>query len=314
MHRKSRIGSPDALGWLGTLLLRPAFLILISYQMASAQTLTDFRRNAPDVVQQWSSSVLASTDRSVAEAERALQLVEQLQEARSNDEPGNPVISLLSHSSWPRAYLDVFRRHAGPYASTASTRSTARSRFGLPEMKLVPSFGTSWPGWSGKSRHARELVSLVAHVLRKEGLPSELLAVPLVESGFNPLAESPKGARGLWQLMPETARRFGLNPDGPFDERLDPYRSSVAAVRYLKELYQLFGDWTLALAAYNAGEERVQHALSKSQARDFWMLDALRLLPEETRQYVPLVLAAADQISESRIVRPRVPSELNTWK
>lgn len=129
-----------------------------------------------------------------------------------------------------------------------------------------------------------------ARVFAEEGVPLELLVVAEAESAFQPLAISPKGARGIWQLMPATAERFGLRVDALVDERTHPQRSTRAAARYLRELYEQFGDWLLALAAYNAGEGRVAKAVERGGTRDFWQLAQQRLLPEETRRYVPTVL------------------------
>jgi hypothetical protein len=129
-----------------------------------------------------------------------------------------------------------------------------------------------------------------ARIFVEEGVPLELLVVAEVESGFNPLALSPRGARGPWQLMPATAERFGLRVDGYTDERIHPERSTRAAARYLRELHVQFGDWLLALAAYNAGEQRVSKAVERGGTRDFWRLAELQLLPTETRRYVPAIL------------------------
>lgn len=132
---------------------------------------------------------------------------------------------------------------------------------------------------------------MIARVLREEGLPPELVWLGLVESGYDPAARSPKNALGIWQLMPETATRFGLTV-ARRDERADPEKSTRAAARYLKYLYARFGDWTLTMAAYNAGERRVQSAIDQAHDRDFWHLAASGILPRETQAYVPAVLAA----------------------
>ena len=129
-----------------------------------------------------------------------------------------------------------------------------------------------------------------ARIFAEAGVPIDLLVVAEVESSFNPMAMSPKGARGPWQLMPATAERFGLRVNEQIDERIHPERSTRAAARYLRELYEQFGDWLLALAAYNAGEQSVAKAVQRSGTRDFWRLSQQRLLPAETRRYVPLVL------------------------
>jgi len=144
--------------------------------------------------------------------------------------------------------------------------------------------------WQRAQKHLQTLGVDAARIFVEEGVPPALLLVAAVESNFDPLATSPKGARGLWQLMPETAARFGLRVDEQADERTNPARSTRAAAKYLRDLYLRFGDWPLALAAYNAGEGRVEQALLAAGVRDFWSLARLRLLPEETRRYVPAVL------------------------
>lgn len=121
-----------------------------------------------------------------------------------------------------------------------------------------------------------------------EGVPAELLAVGWVESRFNPAALSPKGARGAWQFMPETARRYGLQVGDGRDDRTDLALSTRAAARHLADLYRQFGDWPLALAAYNAGADRVEASIVRGRTRDFWKLRPW--LPAETQLYVPAVL------------------------
>lgn len=129
-------------------------------------------------------------------------------------------------------------------------------------------------------------------IFRQAGVPTELLTVAEVESGFQPRALSPKGALGLWQFMPETARRYGLRVDGQVDDRLNPELETRAAARYLHDLYLRFRDWPLALAAYNAGENTVQAAIMQHGTMDFWALRQWHLLPEETRSYVPAILGS----------------------
>lgn len=139
-------------------------------------------------------------------------------------------------------------------------------------------------------------------IFREEGVPLELLRIAQVESNWNPFALSPKGAFGLWQFMPATARRYGLRVDAMHDDRADMERSTRAAARYLRDLHLRFGDWALALAAYNTGEDAVQRAMERGASRDFWSLSERKLLPAETRAYVPAVLAALDPFRTERMI------------
>jgi soluble lytic murein transglycosylase-like protein len=139
----------------------------------------------------------------------------------------------------------------------------------------------------------------LGRILVEEQVPIELLAVAYVESRFNPLALSPKGARGIWQLMPATAARYGLAVEPQNDHRTHPEHSTRAAARYLRDLYQQFGDWKLALAAYNWGEGNVQRLINKTGLRDFDEIARRGLLPLETRNYVPSVMAVLASLSGS---------------
>ena len=141
-------------------------------------------------------------------------------------------------------------------------------------------------------------------ILQSEGLPGDLIAVVLVESAAQTNALSPRGARGLWQFIPSTAQRYGLIVDGRRDERLETEKATRAAARYLRDLYLQFGDWSLALAAYNAGEGSVQQAVNRGTA-DFLVLSSRRLLPAETRSYVPAVLAAVELLGGSTALTRR---------
>ena len=135
---------------------------------------------------------------------------------------------------------------------------------------------------------AEALLPVVKAAFAAEGVPVALAWLAEVESGFNPRAQSPAGAKGLFQLMPGTARALGLSLL-PFDQRTEPARSARAAAGYLRKLHTRFGDWPLALAAYNAGEGRVARTLEAEGAKDF--AGIVGRLPPETRLYVPKVLA-----------------------
>ena len=134
---------------------------------------------------------------------------------------------------------------------------------------------------------------IISEALRREGLPQDLIYMAGAESGFNPFALSRKGAKGIWQLMLPRAREYGLKKDRWVDEREDPEKSTQAAVRHLKDLYQEFGDWYLAMAAYNCGPANVKRAIEKTGYADFWVLRDLQALPTETQNYVPIILATA---------------------
>lgn len=148
---------------------------------------------------------------------------------------------------------------------------------------------------SAAVQRVQQLRPRIDPILRAEGVPPELIAVALVESGGRTMAASPKGARGVWQFMPETARRYGLVVSAKRDERVELEKSTGAASRYLRDLYRQFGDWPLALAAYNAGEQAVERAVGRSGRQDY--LTIARLLPLETRNYVPAVLESMNLFS-----------------
>lgn len=135
-------------------------------------------------------------------------------------------------------------------------------------------------------------LGMIREVFRRKGLPEDLAFTAMVESGFNPVAVSGAGAKGLWQLMERTGRRYGLRVDRWVDERLDPEKATEAAAEYLKDLFGQFGHWFLAQAAYNAGEVRVARAVERAGSSDFWTIARGRWLTEETRRFVPQILAA----------------------
>lgn len=145
---------------------------------------------------------------------------------------------------------------------------------------------------NGLSRGTRYL-PMIQQVFRAEGLPLDLAYVPLIESAFKPNAVSRAQAKGVWQFMRGTALENGLKHDWYIDERADPEKATRAAAKYLTTLHRMFGDWHLALASYNGGPGLVQRAMKRTGAEDFWQLSTKsKALPRETREYVPMILAA----------------------
>jgi len=132
---------------------------------------------------------------------------------------------------------------------------------------------------------------MIEQTLKKEGVPQDLIYLAQAESGFHPLAVSRAGARGIWQFMGSRAKAYGLEHDRWVDEREDPQKSTLAAAHHLKDLYNQFGDWYLAMAAYNSGPGTVQAAVKRTGYADFWELYRRNVLPKETRNYVPIILA-----------------------
>ncbi len=152
---------------------------------------------------------------------------------------------------------------------------------------------------AGKGRGAMEHAwvragryhDMISRVLREEGVPQDLIYLAQAESGFHPLALSRAGARGMWQFMASRASGYGLQRNWWVDERQDPEKATRAAARHLKDLYNQFGDWYLAMAAYNSGPGTVQKAVERTGYADFWELYRRNVLPGETRNYVPIILA-----------------------
>lgn len=146
------------------------------------------------------------------------------------------------------------------------------------------------------------------HYLRVYQLPEELKYLPMVESTLRPEVRSVAGAAGLWQFVPTSGRHFGLQMDNVVDERMDPYRSTEAAVKLLSELYKTFGDWSLVLVAFNAGSGRVQKAIRSAKSKDYWQVS--KFLPRESRKYLPAFIAAGYLVNYygSHGLKPKYPS------
>jgi len=142
--------------------------------------------------------------------------------------------------------------------------------------------------WLGASNF---YMPIFEQALETYNLPLELRYLPVIESGLNPNAVSRVGATGLWQFMLATARKYGLKVNSLVDERRDPIKASNAAARYLSDLYKIFGDWNLVIAAYNCSPDKINQAIHRAGgARDYWKI--YPYLPRETRGYVPAFIAA----------------------
>jgi membrane-bound lytic murein transglycosylase D len=142
------------------------------------------------------------------------------------------------------------------------------------------------------ARSEKYIPSMRNH-LRENGLPEDLVYMALIESGFNPHAYSRSKASGPWQFTYLTGKRYGLRSNWWIDERRDPEKSTIAAAKYLKDLYDMFECWYLAAAGYNAGEKKIAAAMKRYRTEDFWELTKYRYLKQETKDYVPQMIAAA---------------------
>lgn len=218
-----------------------------------------------------------------------------------------PALGQVAGSSQSKGDVFASVREA---VNDAADRSLAAALAQQPWMKVSDKTSENQPNSEitpfARLQVAVERVSrlrpIIEPILRQEGLPTELNAVVLVESGGLAAALSPKGARGVWQLMPDTARRYGLVVSAEQDERLDVGKSTRAAALYLRDLYGQFGKWELAFAAYNAGEKAVERAVKRAGQSDFSAIR--RELPEETQNYVPTVIASMNRLQHHALVAP----------
>ncbi|MDP9169117.1 MAG: transglycosylase SLT domain-containing protein [Acidobacteriota bacterium] len=159
---------------------------------------------------------------------------------------------------------------------------------------------------------------MIARVLREEGVPQDLIYLAQAESAFQPLALSRAGARGMWQFVQWRGNEYGLKRSWWVDERMDPEKATRAAAQHLRDLYGLFGDWYLAIAAYNCGPGNVQKGIERTGYADFWELYKRNVLPQETKNYVPIILAmtliAKDAAHYGISVNPEAPTETDGVK
>ena len=193
----------------------------------------------------------------------------------------------IYHNALSSAADSLLAAAAEPSVGNPSNRSAVMLE---PENAVAANGRDERSGLKQAINRVQQFRPVLEPILRNEGVPAGLAAVVFVESRGQVTALSPKGARGIWQFMPDTARRYGLIVTPELDERLDVYKSTRAAARYLHDLHTQFESWPLALAAYNAGEDTVQRAIDRTSTRDF--ASVARMLPLETQSYVPAVLNA----------------------
>jgi membrane-bound lytic murein transglycosylase D len=221
---------------------------------------------------------------------------------------GNSLGDLAAYEPQARAALIALRSLPGyeDYADWLELRldeiDGAKQVVSAPRGPVPPPGGSARPGsaiphydlWLARERGrpvpaaAAELMPVLRAAFSAEGIPPELAWIAEAESSLNPSARSPAGAKGLFQLMPDTAKGLGLSTFLP-DDRTNPEKSARATAQLLRTLFERFGSWPLALAAYNAGEGRVSRLLASRGARDF--AGVASALPSETRMYVPKVCA-----------------------
>jgi membrane-bound lytic murein transglycosylase D len=159
---------------------------------------------------------------------------------------------------------------------------------------------------------------MIRRVLKEEGVPQDLIYLAQAESAFLPQAVSRAGARGIWQFMPYRGEEYDLERTYWVDDRSDPEKATRAAAHHMRDLYAMFGDWYLVMAAYNSGPLNVQRAIERTGYADFWELQKRKALPKQTQNYVPIILAMAlvakDPADYGVQVNPEKPAQLETVK
>jgi membrane-bound lytic murein transglycosylase D len=189
-------------------------------------------------------------------------------------------------SSLPEEKINNAPRIVEDYSYNELAEEAIKKNITLFTEKIREKFSL-WLSRSGR------YIELMQGILKEKDIPEEIVFLPLIESGFNPYAYSPARAAGYWQFIASTAKRYGLEINWWRDERRDPVKSTVAAANYLNDLYDMFGSWNLAMAAYNAGEGKILKALNRSKADDYWSLLNTRYIRNETKDYVPKFIAAS---------------------
>jgi len=188
--------------------------------------------------------------------------------------------------SEPDAKPAMSESEIAPYKSNPAAVKAVEKNTALFTERIRERF-SMWLSRSGK------YMELMKEILKNKNVPEDIVFLSLIESGFNPHAYSVARAAGPWQFITSTAKRYGLAIDWWRDERRDPVKSTEAAANYLSDLYEMFGSWNLAMAAYNAGEGKILKALKRSKSDDYWPLLDTSYIRNETKNYVPKFIAAS---------------------
>lgn len=241
--------------------------------------------------------------------EASLSTQTELEKSPSHETPPSPIESSLSHS--PPPLVNPFAWSLDLPISEESSDDFNLEVLPKDPNKPTPDFdipivinekvehfiqyfqATARNRFSNWLARSEKYIPFMRNHLKENGLPEDLVYMALIESGFNPYAYSRSKASGPWQFIYLTGKRYGLRSDWWIDERRDPEKSTIAAAKYLKDLYDMFECWYLAAAGYNAGEKKIATAMKRYGTEDFWELTKYRYLKQETKDYVPQMIAAA---------------------
>jgi len=268
--------------------MMPRLLIYIT--IASLLFIAENRSHASDNQAELNTAVIKKKSDSTVKRKKALLsalLMVKINGSITVPDTDN-YLSTEGHTSYGLPFLRTTKMKKDAVASVYET-------FGFnKDVKLhLETFSTHKKSFRKRLFRSGKYVRTMTEILNEEELPRELVFLPLIESQFNPYAYSSARAAGPWQLMPATAKKLNLKIDWWVDERRDPIKSTKAAAQYLKYLYNRFNSWSLALAAYNAGEGRVSRAVRKTGSDDFWTIKKTGYIARETKNYVPSYIAAA---------------------
>jgi membrane-bound lytic murein transglycosylase D len=213
--------------------------------------------------------------------------LESENESETNVKAPEPPLIIESANDPNSAKLPEYRRKNEPsFDIPIVVNDRVKQFIGYFQTKIRHKFST----WLSRSE---KYIPFMRNILKEHGLPQDLVYMSLIESGFDPHAYSRAKAVGLWQFISPTGKRYGLRQNWWIDERRDPEKSTIAAARYLGDLYGMFTCWHLAAAGYNAGENKIIKAIKRYRTDDFWKLTNQKFLKQETKDYVPLMMAAA---------------------